>query len=188
MLTKSLLWLIGRIGFPQIKASVDIFLRPLLFLLCLPEHATLLTPIFLPSFSHLSTLGGHGFPFFCFATAIKMVTCFKITCLGRSSLTHLLFTLKKAAHKGPFCWLWLIWVDTSHMVCFLAFLAVYPCYTANTVDVHNTNMLQFKPHLVLCFNKAYEAFPAIHQYTLSMLILVEFHRVCHSNRYGGGRY
>ena len=39
-----------------------------------PELDSLLIPILLPSFPHLSTLGGHGFPFLCFATAIKMVT------------------------------------------------------------------------------------------------------------------
>ena len=147
-----------------------------------PELDSLLTPIFLPSFPHLSTLGGHGFPFFCFATAIKMVTCLKITRLGRSTLTRLLFTFKKAAYKGSFCWLWLIWADTSKMVCFLAFLAAYPHCTINTIDVHNTisNMLQFKPHLVLCFNRAYEAFPTIYLDTFSMLIWVQFHRMCHS--------
>ena len=142
--------------------------------LFLPELDSLLTPIFLPSFTHLSTLGGCGFPFFCFDTAIEMVTHLKITCLGRSTLTHLLFTFKKAAYKGPFCWLWLMWADTSKMVCFLAFLVAYPHCTINTIDVHNTisNMLQFKPHLVLCFNRAYEAFPTIYLDTFSMLIWV----------------
>ena len=150
--------------------------------LFLPELDSLLTPILLPSLPHLSCLGGRGFPFFCLATAIGTVTHLKITHLGRSTLTHLLFTFKKAAYKGPFCWLWLIWADTSQMVCFLAFLAAYPHCNVNTIDVNNTisNMLQFKPHLVLCFNRAYEAFPTIYLDTFSMLIWVQFHRMCHS--------
>ena len=67
-----------------------------------PELDSLLIPILLPSFPHISTLGGHGFPFFCFATAIETVTHLKITHLGRSTLTRLLLTFKKAAYKGPF--------------------------------------------------------------------------------------
>ena len=150
------------------------------FFLFFPELHSLLIPILLPSFPHLSTLGGHGFPFFCFATVIKTVTHLKITHFGRSTLTSLLFTFKKAAYKEPFCWLWLIWADTSKLVCFLAFLAAYPHCTINIIDVHNTisNMLQFKPHLVLCLNRAYEAFPTIYLTTFSMLIWVQFHRMC----------
>ena len=150
--------------------------------LFLPELDSLLTPILLPSLPCLSCLVGHGFPFFCLATAIGMVTRSKITHLGRSTLTRLLFTFKNAAYKGPFCWLWLTWADTSQMVCFLAFLAAYPHCTINTIDINNTisNMLQFKPHLVLCFNRAYETFPTIYLDTFSMLIWVQFHRMCHS--------
>ena len=146
--------------------------------LFLPELDSLLTPILLPSLPHLSSLGGHGFPFFCLATASGMVTRLKITCFGRSTLTRLLFTFNKAAYKGPFCWLWLIWKDTSQMVCFVAFLAAYPHCCINTIDVNNTisNMLQFKPH----FNRAYEAFPTIYLDTFSMLVWIQFHRMCHS--------
>ena len=130
-----------------------------------------------------SSLGGLGSPFFCLTTTTEMVTRLVITCLTcRSTLTCLLFALKKATQKGSFCWFWLIWADTSHMVCFLAFLAAYPLCTIHTIDVHNaiSNMLQFKPHLVLCFNRAYEAFPAIYLDTFSMLIWIQFHRMCHS--------
>ena len=147
-----------------------------------PEEATLLGPIFLPSLPWCSSFCGLGFPCFYFTTLTETVTRLVITRLGRSTLTHLLFTLKKATQKGPFCWFWLIWADTSHMVCFLAFLAAYPLCTIHTIDVHNaiSNMLQFKHHLVLCFNRAYEAFPTIYLDTFSMLIWIQFHRMCHS--------
>ena len=130
-----------------------------------PEEASLLGPINLPSLPQCSFLADLGFPFFCLTTTTKTVTRLVITRLTcRSTLTHLLFALKKATQKGPFCWFWLIWADTSHMVCFLAFLAAYPLCTIHSINVHNaiSNMLQFKSHLVLCFNRAYEAFPAIY--------------------------
>ena len=147
------------------------------------EEASLLGLISLPSLPQRSSLGGLGFPFFCFTTTTKMVTGLVITHLTcRSTLTHLLFALKKATQKGPFYWFWLIWADTKHMVCFLAFLAAYPLCTVHTINVHNaiSNMLQFKPHLVLCFIRAYDTFPAIYLDTFSMLILIQFHRMCHS--------
>ena len=34
--------------------------------------------------------------------------------------------------------------------------------------------------LVLCFNRAYEAFPTIYLDTFSMLIWIQFYRMCHS--------
>ena len=116
--------------------------------LFLPELDSLLTAILLPSLPHLSCLGGRGFPFFCLATATGMVTHLKTTRLGRSTLTCLLFTFKKAACKGPFCWLWLIWADTSQMLCLLAFLAAYPHCTINTIDVNNT-ISNSKPSILL---------------------------------------
>ena len=138
--------------------------------LFLPEEASLLMPIFYLSLPQHSSFSGLRFPCFCFTTTIKMVTHLVITHLtsdsDRSTLTCLLFAFHKGAQKEPFCWFFLIWADTSNMVCFLAFIAAYPLQSINTINVHNaiSNMLQFKPHSVL--NRANKAFPATHLYTL----------------------
>ena len=163
------------------KASFSFSSVQVCSFLFLPAEASLLTPIFLPSLPRRSGLGGLGLPFFCFTTKTEMVTRL-ITRLGRSTFTRLLLTLQKPAHKGPSCWIWLVGADTSEMVCVLAFWAKYPLRTINTVCIDNaiSNMLQFKPHLVLCLNRAYEALPPIHLDTSCMLIRAEVHIMCHS--------
>ena len=160
-----------------------------------PEDALCLTPILLPSLPRRGGGGwGQGFPTFCFTTATKMVTRLIITRLTpdfgcRSTSTLLLFAFQKSAEKGPFGWFFLIQADTSEMVSIVAFIAAYPLRSINTIDVHNaiTNMLQFKPNLVLCLNGTNEAFPAIHLCTLSMIICIQLHSKEENSRRVGCR-
>ena len=112
---------------------------------------------------------------------LLIITHLIITCLTldfeRPTSTHLLFAFQKRAEKGPFHWFFLTRADTSKMVSILAFIAAYPLRSINTINVHNaiTNMLQFKSNLVLCLKGTNEALPAIHLYTLSMIICIQLH-------------
>ena len=157
----------------------------------LPEDALCLTPIFLPSFPHHGGGGGgQGLPTFCLTTATKTVTYLIITHLTQEpTSTHLLFAFQKSAEKGPFGWFFLIRADTSKMVSILAFIAAYLLRSINTIDVHNviTNMLQFKLNLVLCLKGTNEAFPAIHLYTLSMIICIQLHSKEDNSKWVGCR-
>ena len=107
----------------------------------------------------------------------------------RSTSTHLLFAFQKTAEKGPFGWFFLIRAETNEMVSILAFIAAYPLQSINTINVHNaiTNMLQFKPNLVLCLNGTNEAFPAIDLCTLSMIICIQLHSKEENSKWVGCR-
>ena len=96
----------GRSGFffHKSKALSRSFLDQVCSFLFLPEEACLLMPIFHPSLPLHSSFCSLGLPFFCLTTTTKMVTYLVITHLTcRSTLTSLLFALKKAAQKEPFC-------------------------------------------------------------------------------------
>ena len=132
-----------------------------------PEEAVLLTPIFLPSSPLHSGLGKQGLPLNQNGYPLEHYPLdFR---LGHYPIA--IFIPKRCRKRAVL----LVLADLGrHMVCFLVFLAAYPLCTINTINVHNTisNMLQFKCHLILYIHRAYEAFPAIHLYTFSMLIWV----------------
>ena len=84
-------------------------------------------------------------------------------------------TFIKSAKKGGLDFSFFIFSDTFQVIGFLAFLAAYPLGTINSIRIHNaiTNMLHFKPHLVLGLNTAYITLPAIQFHTFGMLIVIK---------------
>ena len=84
-------------------------------------------------------------------------------------------TFIKSAKKVGLDFSFFIFSDTFQVIGFLAFLAAYPLGTINSICIHNviTNMLHFKPHLVLGLNTAYITLPIIQFHTFGMLIVIK---------------
>ena len=137
-------------------------------LVSLPAEASFLRAILLPSFPHLIFLA----VVFCLGPTenkVRMVT--RLTRpLPPSSSTFI-----KSAKKGGLDFSFFIFSETFQVIGFLAFLAAYPLGTINSIRIHNaiTNMLHFKPHLVLGLNTAYITLPAIQFHTFGMLIVIK---------------
>ena len=141
-------------------------------LVSLPADASFLGAILLPSFPCLIFLA----VVFCLGpteSKVGMVT-YLTTHLTRS-LPSRSSTFIKSAKKGGLDFSFLISSDTFQVTGFLAFLAVYPLGTINSIPIHNaiTNMLHFKPDLVLGLNTAYITLPAIQFHTFGMLIVIK---------------
>ena len=141
-------------------------------LVSLPADASFLGAILLPSFPHLIFLA--------------VVFCLGPTENKVGTVTHLIThltkplppnscTFIKSAKKGGLDFSFFIFSDTFQVIGFLAFLAVYPLGTINSICIHNTitNMLHFKPHLVLGLHTAYITLPAIQFHTFGMLIVIK---------------
>ena len=138
-------------------------------LVSLPAEASFLGTILLPSFPHLIFLA----VVFCLGpTENKVGTVTLLTTLLTGSLPP---TFIKSAKKGGLDFSFLIFSDTFQVIGFLAFLAAYLLGTINSIHIHNaiTNMLHFKPHLVLGLNTAYITLPAIQFHTFGMLIVIK---------------
>ena len=138
-------------------------------LVSLPAEASFLGAILLPSFPHLIFLA----VVFCLGPTEKKVGT--VTCLTTRLTRPLPPTFIKRAKKGGLDFSFFIFSDTFQVIGFLAFLAAYPLGTINSIRIHNaiTNMLHFKPHLVLGLNTAYITLPAIQFHTFGMLIVIK---------------
>ena len=138
-------------------------------LVSLPAEASFLGAILLPSFPHLIFLA----VVFCLGPTENKVRT--VTHLTTRLTGHLPPTFIKNAKKEGLDFSFFIFSDTFQVIGFLAFLAAYPLGTINSIRIRNaiTNMLHFKPHLVLGLNTAYLTLPAIKFHTFGMLIVIK---------------